>query len=139
MNPTASRSRQRRSHAAKEQRQPLSYPSPRPEASATSTAAPEIVAAEEEEELPITVTVPGRRQEIAKHTDRKVQIPQVYKARQLAGRVDAIWTDLDHGTIDYFHPDGPRVVQHSKNAYNYLHAHGGDLLRDVCSMFAEVE
>ena len=87
----------------------------------------------------MTVTVPGRRQEIAKRTGRKVQIPQVYKARQLAGRVKAIWTDLDHDTKDYFDPDGPRVVQHAKNAYNYLHVHGGDLLRDVRLMFAEVE
>ena len=62
------------------------------------------------------VTVPGRRQEIAKRTGRKVQIPQVYKARELAGRVDAIWTDLDHGTNDHFDPDGPRVVQYAKNA-----------------------
>ena len=30
-------------------------------------------------------------------------------------------------------------MQHAKNAYNYLQAHGGDLLRDVRSMFAEVE
>ena len=87
----------------------------------------------------MTITVPGRRQEIAKRTGRKVQIPQVFKARQLACRVDAIWTDLDHGTKDDFDPDGPRVVQHAKNAYNYLHAHGGDLLRDMRSMFAEVE
>ena len=87
----------------------------------------------------MTVTVPGRRQEIAKRTGRKVQIPQVYKARKLAGRVDAIWTDLDHGTKDYFDPDGSQVVQHAKNAYNYLHAHGGDLFRDVRSMFFEVE
>ena len=87
----------------------------------------------------MTVTLPGRRQTIAKRTSRKVRIPQVYKARQLAGRVDAIWTDLDHGTKDYIDPYGPRVVQHAKNAYNYLHAHGGDLLRDVRSMFAEVE
>ena len=87
----------------------------------------------------MTVTASGRRQLIAKRTGRKVQIPQVDKARQLAGRVDAIWTDLDHGTKDYFDPDGPRPVQHAKNAYNYLHAHGGDLLRDLRSMFAEVE
>ena len=58
----------------------------------------------------MTVTVPGRRQVIAKRTGRKVQLPQVYKARQLAGRVDAIWTDFDHGMKDYFDPDGPRFV-----------------------------
>ena len=87
----------------------------------------------------MTVTVPGRRQEIAKRTGRKGQIPQVYRSRQLAGRVYAIWTNLDHVTRDSFDPDGPRVVQHPKNAYNYLHEHGGDLLRDVRSMFAQVE
>ena len=85
------------------------------------------------------VTVPGRRQKIAKRTGRKVQILQVYKARQLAGRVDTIWTDLDHGTKTYFDHDNPRVVKHAKNTYNYLHAYGGDLLRDVRSMFAEVK
>ena len=84
----------------------------------------------------MTITVYGRRQEFAKRTGRKVQIPQVYKARQLAGGVDAIWTDLHHGTKDYSDPDGPRVVQHAKNAYNYLHAHGSDLLRDVRSMLS---
>ena len=94
VNPTASRSRPRRSHAAshtRERRQPTRGQSPRPEDSATSTAEPEGVAAkEDEEELPMTVTVPGRRQEIAKRTCRKVQIPLVYKARQLVGRVNAI-------------------------------------------------
>ena len=30
-------------------------------------------------------------------------------------------------------------MQYAKNAYNYLHEHGGDLLRDVRSMFAEVQ
>ena len=87
----------------------------------------------------MTVTIVGRRQDIAKRTGRKVQIPQVYKARQYAGSVEAIWTDLDHGTKDYIDPDGPRVVQYAKNAYNYLHVHGGDLDRDVRLMFSEVE
>ena len=64
----------------------------------------------------MTVTVPGlcQGQEIAKRTGRKVQIPQVYKARQLAGRVDAIWTNLDHITKNYFDFDTPRVVQHAR-------------------------
>ena len=82
----------------------------------------------------MTVTVPGRRQKIAKRTGRKVQVPEVFKARQLAGRIYAICTHLEHG---YFHPDGARVVKHAKNAYMHLHAHGGDLLRDVRSMLAE--
>ena len=30
-------------------------------------------------------------------------------------------------------------MQHAKNVYKYLHAHGGDLLLDVLSMFAEVQ
>ena len=30
-------------------------------------------------------------------------------------------------------------MQHAKNAYNYLHVHGGDLLREVRSMLAEVQ
>ena len=87
----------------------------------------------------MTVTVIGRRQEIAKRTGHKVQQPQLYKARLLAGRVDAIWTDLEHGTKDYFAPDGPRVVQNAKNAYYYLQVHGGDLFRDVRSMLSAVE
>ena len=53
----------------------------------------------------MTVTVPIRRQEIANRTGRKVQVPQVFKAMQHAGRVDAIWTDVEHGTKEYFHPD----------------------------------
>ena len=85
------------------------------------------------------VTIPERRQEITKRTGRKVQIPQVYKARKLAKRADAIYTDLDHCTKFYFDPDGPRVVQHAKNTYNYLHTHCGDLLLDVRLMLSEVE
>ena len=142
MNPTASRSRLRRSHAAchtREQQQPSRGQSPRSETAATAAAEPEGAAVEEEGELPLTVTVPGRRQEIAKRTGRKVQHPQVFKARQIAGRVDSIWTDLEHGTKDYFHPDGPRVEKNAKNAYYYLQVHGGDLLRDVRSMVAEVQ
>ena len=136
---TVSRRRPRRSHTAKEQRQPLRGHSPRPKASATSIAASEGAAGEEKEELPRMVTVPEWRQAIAKRTDRKVQIPQMNKAKQLASRVDAIWTDLDHGKKDNFDPDGFRVVQHVMSAYNYLHVHGSDLLRDVRLMFAEVE
>ena len=87
----------------------------------------------------MTVCVPGRRKEIAKRTGRKAQQPQVFKAQQLSGRVDAIWTDLEHGTNRYFNPDSARVVQYAKNAYNYLHVHGGNLLRDVRSMLADVQ
>ena len=142
VNATASRGRPRRSRGAtrdKERRRPSRGQCPRSETSATSTAAPEGAAAKEENELPMTVTVPGMRQEIAKRTSRKVQSPQVFKAWQLAARVNAIWTDFEHGTKENFHPDSPRVVQYAKNAYNYLHVHGGDLLRDVRSMFAEVQ
>ena len=85
------------------------------------------------------VTVPGRRQEIAKCTGCKVQPPQVFNARLLAGRVDAIWTDLEHGTNEYFDQDSARVVQYAKNVYNYLHAHNGDMLFDVRSIFSEVQ
>ena len=50
----------------------------------------------------MTVTVPGRRQEIAKRTGRIMQPPQVFNARLLAGHVDAIWTNFEHGTKEYF-------------------------------------
>ena len=40
---------------------------------------------------------------------------------------------------EFFDPDGARIIQHAKNAYNYLHVHGGELLRDVRSMLAEVQ
>ena len=85
------------------------------------------------------VTGPGIRQEIAKCTGRKVQPLQVFKARLLAGHVDKIWTDLEHSTKKYFDRDYARLVQYAKNAYYCLHVHGGDLLRDVRSMFAEVQ
>ena len=87
----------------------------------------------------MTGTVPERRQDIAKRTGRKVQPPQVFKARLLADRIDAIWMDFEHGTKEYFDRDSARVVQYANNAYNYLHAHGGHLLRDVRSMFAKVQ
>ena len=87
----------------------------------------------------MTVTVPGTRQEIAKRTGRKVQPPQVFKAKLLAGRVNTIWINHEHGTKEYFDRDCARIVHHAKNAYSYLHAHGGDLLRDVRSMFTEVQ
>ena len=66
----------------------------------------------------MTVTVPGRRQEITKRTGRKVQPPQVFKARLLAGRVDAIWMELEHGTKEYFDRDSGRVVEYAMNSYN---------------------
>ena len=47
--------------------------------------------------------------------------------------------DLKHGTKEYFDRDSARVVQYAKNANNYLHAHGGDLFRDVRLMFAKVQ
>ena len=87
----------------------------------------------------MTVAVPGRRQEIAKRTGQKAKMPDVFKARHLAGRVDSIWRDLDHGAKEFFAPDGARITQHAKNAYNFLHVHGGELLRDVRSMLAEVQ
>ena len=87
----------------------------------------------------MTVAVPGRRQEIAKRTGQKAKAPDMFKAQQLAGRVDAIWRDLDHGAKEFFDTDGARIIQHAKNAYNYLHVHGGELLRDVRSMLAEVQ
>ena len=89
--------------------------------------------------LPITLCVHGRRQEITKRTGSKAEQPQVLKVRQLSGRVDATWMDLEHGRKEYFHPYGARVVQYAKNAFNYLHVHGGDLLREVRSMLAKVQ
>ena len=90
LNHTESRSRPRRSQVAKTQRQPLRGQSPRPEASATSIDASEGAVAKEEKKFPMPVTVPGRRLESAKRTGCKVQIPQVYMARQLEGIVVAI-------------------------------------------------
>ena len=87
----------------------------------------------------MTVTVPGTRQEIAKLTCRKVHPPQIFKKRLLAGPVDAIWTDLENTTKKYFHPNSARVLQYSKSAYNYLHVHGGYLLREMRSLFAKVQ
>ena len=81
----------------------------------------------------------GWRQEIAKQTNKKIKTPEVVEERQLVGRVDVTWSDLEHSTKEYFHPDGSRVVQHAKNVYNYLHVHGGELLRDGRSMLAEVQ
>ena len=87
----------------------------------------------------MTVAVPGRGQEIAKRTGQKAKMPVVLKARHLAGRVDAIWKDLDQGAKEFVAPYGARIIQHAKNAYNYLHVHCGKLLRDVRSMLAEVQ
>ena len=87
----------------------------------------------------MTVAVPDRRQEIANRTGQKAKAPDVYKARHLAGRVDAISSDLDNGAKEFFAPAGARIIQHAKNAYNYLHVHSGQLLRDVRLMLAEVQ
>ena len=85
----------------------------------------------------MTVAVPGRRQEIAKRTSQKAKAPDVFNARQLAYRVDAIWRNLDNGVKEFFAPDNACIIQHAKNAYNYLHVHGGELLHDVRSTLAE--
>ena len=142
VDPTTSRSRPRRSYAAshtRKQRQLSRSQSPRSKASAILTAAFERAAVDNKYDIPMTVTVPKKRQEIASRTGRKVQVPQVIEARQLTGRLDAIWTDLEHGTNEHFHPDRARVVQCAKNFYNYLHVHGGDLLREVRSMLVEAQ
>lgn len=86
----------------------------------------------------MTVVVPGRRKAIAKRTNRKVPA-QVNHARQLSGRVQAIWTTLEHGTCAYFHPDASLVSRHARNAYGYLEAYGGDTLKAVRALLAEVQ
>ena len=43
----------------------------------------------------MTVAVPSRRHAIAKRTGKRAKAPDVYKARQLAGRVDGIWREFD--------------------------------------------
>ena len=42
----------------------------------------------------MTVAVARRRQAIAKRTDKRAKAPDVYKARQLAGRVGGIWREF---------------------------------------------
>ena len=64
----------------------------------------------------MTVVVLGRRQEIAKRTGQKAKMPDVFKAQHLAGRVDSILRDLDHGAKEFFAPDGARINQHANNA-----------------------
>ena len=91
MEPTASRSMPRRSNtfSRSKARQPSST------ASETQNAAAKGVSSEEENELPITFAVPSRCQAISKQTGKKVKAPDVYKVKQLAGRVDSICKEFD--------------------------------------------
>ena len=51
--------------------------------------------------IPMTVAIPGRRDEIGKVTKIKPKAV-IFKAKQLQGAVDSIWTDLRHGAISYW-------------------------------------
>ena len=136
---TASHSKaQRTAHRDKKQKGPSANQIPRSAASASSMAEPEAPEEEEAEKLPMTVAVPGRRQDIAKLTGRKVR-PEVFRERLLANRVQAIWNFLDQGTKEYLDPESTFVNRHPLNAFLYLQSHGGNLLRDVHSLFAEVK
>ena len=72
--------------------------------------------------IPKTVAIAGRRelmQEKDKH-GKLVKAPvRVFKASQLSGRVDAIWTDLDHGTLELF----GNAYNTIKARWNAVHGH----------------
>ena len=87
VDPTASRSKPQRPYG--KARQPSSRQVLRA-ASETSTTAPEGDAAEEGCEFPMTVAVPGRRQDISRRTGKKAKAADVFEARKLAGRGVAI-------------------------------------------------
>ena len=65
-------------------------------------------------DIPMSVAVPGRRDEIKRVTGIKPPAV-VFKARELAGRVDAIWTALDHGAAFYFAPELEPVARHARD------------------------
>ena len=44
----------------------------------------------------------------------------MFKAKELAGRVDAIWTALDHGAAVYFAPELEPVARHARDVVAYL-------------------
>ena len=69
-----------------------------------------------------TVAIPGRRaqmQEKDKHGNLVKAPVRVFKASQLAGRVDAIWTDLEHGTLELF----AGAYDSIKARWNAVHGH----------------
>ena len=70
-------------------------------------------------DISMSVAVPGRRDEIKRVTGIK-HPAVVFKARELAGRVDAIWTAFDHGAAVYFAPELEPVVRQARDVVAYL-------------------
>ena len=83
------------------------------------------------------MAIPGRREEIKRFTGTKVQAI-VTRARDLSGRVDALWTALDHGAMEYFSPDAVAVTRHARDVIAYLaQLPSGDDKRALRSFLAE--
>ena len=88
-------------------------------------------------DIPSTLAIPGRREEIKRLTGTKPPAI-VTQARDLAGRVDAPWTALDHGAMEYFSPEVVAVTRHALDVNAYLAQLAcGDDKRDLRSSLAE--
>ena len=69
--------------------------------------------------IPMTVAIPGRRDEIGKITKVKPKAV-AFKAKQLQAAVDSIWTDLRHGAISYWDQDVEEIHRRWEAVHDYL-------------------
>ena len=88
-------------------------------------------------DIPVYMAIPGRREEIIRLLNTKPSAV-VTRARDLAGRVDALWTALDHGAMEYFSLDAIAVTRHARDVNAYLaQLQSGDDKRALRSFLAE--
>ena len=98
-----SKSKKAKSGSATPPARPKSRGATAAAAKATPEPAPQVP--DDWKRIPKTVAIPGRRdamREKDKHGHLVKSPVRVFKASQLSGRVDAIWTDLDHGIFELF-------------------------------------
>ena len=69
--------------------------------------------------IPMTVAVPGRRDDLALEFGTRPK-SVVFKAKELAGAVEAIWTDLRHGAITYWGEENDELYQRWNAVHGYL-------------------
>ena len=104
-------------------------PQPLPQLASIATLPPKWYAG-----IPMTVAVPGRRDDLLRETKVKPKAV-IFKAKQLSAAVDAIWTDLRHGALDYLNPDTEEIYNRWKLIQAYLAkvAGAGPRLREFMS------
>ena len=89
-------------------------PTPLPQLASVSTLPPKWYAG-----IPMTVAVPGRRDDLVRETGVKPKAV-VFKPRLLSAVVESIWTDLRHGALSYLNPATEEISARWRMIQEYL-------------------